>query len=153
MVPGPQTRSRANVATATEKEATPGGKATEKVAVSAEKEVTSSTCSKPLKPTCSKLLKKANASDSEGPGTVARYLQLRERQKLGIPPPTIENLPEMDLENIAEEETEPGILLQNITSTGLNYTYEQNSIIVLIKNIVKKLHLLQFLPNILIRIF
>lgn len=46
------------------------------------------------------------------------YLALRECHKQGFPPPTIENLPELNLKNIKEEETERGILLENITSTG-----------------------------------
>lgn len=103
---GPQTRSRANVAAATEK-----------AAGTDAKEVARSTSSKPLKPTCSKVLKKDQ--NAEGPGTLARFLALRERQKQGLPPPEIENVPEENLENIAEEETEPGIILKNVISTGL----------------------------------
>ncbi|KAK1361671.1 hypothetical protein POM88_046145 [Heracleum sosnowskyi] len=100
LILGPQTHSRAIAASATEKEAAQAGTTT-------EKEVTSSFRAKTLKPTCSKLLKQA--SNSGACGTLSTYLDLRDRQKNGIPPPTTENVPGPNMENIIEEEIEAGI--------------------------------------------
>ncbi|KAK1386995.1 hypothetical protein POM88_015173 [Heracleum sosnowskyi] len=97
---GPQTRSRANTATTTEKEAAEPGRTT-------QKEVTSSCCAKRLlKPTCSKLLKQS--SNSGACGSVSDYLELRDRQKKGFLTPTTENVPESNVESIPEEETQAG---------------------------------------------
>ncbi|KAK1388206.1 hypothetical protein POM88_016384 [Heracleum sosnowskyi] len=90
LVSRPQTRSRVN--------ATPG--------TEAEKEVTSSSRAKLLKPTCSKLLKQS--SKSGACGRVSDYLEMRDRQKQGMLTPTTKNVQESNLENIAEEETEAG---------------------------------------------
>lgn len=103
---GPRTRSRANVTAetaATDNEQPQAGK-------TSGKKMTSSF--KPLKPTCSKILK--SASNSEPCGTVASYLALRERQKQGIPPPTPENVDTSNLENVVEEETESGKITGNL---------------------------------------
>lgn len=70
LILGPQTRSRANVVSATENEAAQAGTAT-------EKEVTSSNRAKIIKPTCSKLLKQS--SNSGACGSVTDYLELRDR--------------------------------------------------------------------------
>ncbi|KAK1379025.1 hypothetical protein POM88_025769 [Heracleum sosnowskyi] len=69
--------------------------------VEIKKDVTSSYRSPVPKPTCNNLLKQS--SNAAAPGSVATYLALREIQKQKATAPTIEDVPEMNLEETAHE--------------------------------------------------
>lgn len=68
--------------------------------------MTSSYCAPILKPTCSKVFKQS--TNVEAPGSVTAYLALRERQKQNIAAPTPQDVPELNLEENADEVVEAG---------------------------------------------
>lgn len=103
-MPGPRTRSRANAVADTVNEPAHYSSATEtEQRKSVEREEPSSFV---IKPTFSKVLKES--SNVEASGSMAAYLALRERQKKNIASPTIEDLTELNLNNIAADEVKKG---------------------------------------------